>query len=96
MYKELFGQEVKNAHDALEDATALYEIMSKGIQFKRKENDSDTAQEDFIHEILKKSVNVSVAEKIAIEQIKRTLIKMKTNRKRDKSCLKFLALKDVS
>ena len=92
MYKELFGQKFKNAHDALEDATALHKIMTKSIKLNRNKID----QEDFIHEILQKSVTVSVAEKIAKERIERTITNMKTKGTRNNSCLQFLALRDVS
>ena len=55
----------------------------------------NTDYEDFIHEILQKSVTVSVAEKIAKDRIERKVKNMKTNGIQDKSSLKFLALNDV-
>ena len=39
MYKELLGHELKNAHDALEDASALRDIMIKSSELKRTEKD---------------------------------------------------------
>ena len=96
MYKKLFDQKLKNAHDALEDATALYRLMVKTSQINRKENGKNTDGEDFIHEILQKSVTVSVAEKIVVERIKRSIASMKAKGTRNKSCLHFLALKNIS
>ena len=103
MYEKLFDQKFKNAHDALEDATALYKIMAESSQLSfdvlkvinGNENGANTDYEDFIHEILQKSITVSVAEKIAKDRIERIIENMKTKGIQDKSSLKFLALNDV-